>query len=122
MARAVETAVWWAVLVGVWLTTLSSVDGQDLVLAAVLAVPCAITATVVRGAYGGRWQPASAWPLPLAVIRGCGALFSRHAERRTIPVRPIQKAVKTVIVSASPNTVVLDDKGSELQVHALGRE
>jgi hypothetical protein len=122
MAGAVETAVWWAVLVGIWLTTLSSVDGQDLVLAAVLAVPCAIVATLVRRAYGGRWRPARAWTLPWQVLRGCAALVSRRAELREIPVRPIRKAIKTVVVSASPNTVVLDDKDDSLRVHALGRE
>ncbi|REH39386.1 hypothetical protein BCF44_113241 [Kutzneria buriramensis] len=114
--------MWWAVLVGIWLTTLSSVDAQDLVLAAALAVPWAIAATLVRRAYGGRWRPAQAWTLPWQVLRGCAALFSRHAELREIQVQPIRKAVKTVVVSASPNTVVLDDKGSSLRVHALGRE
>jgi hypothetical protein len=37
-------------------------------------------------------------------------------------VEPIRKAVRTVVVSASPNTVVLDDKDGSLRVHAVGRE
>ena len=114
--------MWWAVLVGIWLTTLSSMNGQDLLVAAVLAVPCAIVATLVRGAYGGRWRPASGWRLPVAIVRGCGALFSRHQELRTIPVERLRKGVKTVVVSASPNTVVLDDEGESLLVHSLGYE
>jgi multisubunit Na+/H+ antiporter MnhE subunit len=122
MTKVIESAVWWAVLVGVWLTTLSSFDWQDFVLAAVTAVPCAVAAAGVRRAYGGRWRPASAWTLPMAVIRGCGALFSRRKQLRHIPVRSVQKAVRTVIVSASPGTVVLDDDGDSLLVHALGRE
>jgi hypothetical protein len=34
----------------------------------------------------------------------------------------VRKAVKTVIVSASPGTVVLDDEGESLLVHDLGDE
>jgi multisubunit Na+/H+ antiporter MnhE subunit len=123
MARAVESVVWWTVLVGVWLTTLSTVNWQDLLVAAVVAVPCALAATMLRGVYHGCWRPASAWTLPLAVVRGCAALFSRHTQLRHIPARPAaRKAIKTVIVSASPGTVVLDDKGDSLLVHGLGDE
>jgi multisubunit Na+/H+ antiporter MnhE subunit len=122
MSRAVESGVWWAVLVGVWLTTLSAVNWQDLLVAAVLAVPCAIIATLVRRAYGGRWRPASAWRLPADIVRGCGALLARRATLRRIPVSALRKGVKTVVVSASPGTVVLDDKDDALLVHALGDE
>jgi multisubunit Na+/H+ antiporter MnhE subunit len=122
MARAVESVVWWAVLVGVWLTTLSAVNWQDLLVAAVLAVPCAVAATLLRGAYDGRWRPARAWTLPVEIARGCAALFSRRAELRRIPVTALRKGVKTVVVSASPGTVVLDDDGDSLLVHALGDE
>jgi multisubunit Na+/H+ antiporter MnhE subunit len=122
MSRAVESGVWWAVLVGVWLTTLSAVNWQDLLVAAVLAVPCAIIATLVRRAYGGRWRPASAWRLPADIVRGCGALLARRATLRRIPVSGLRKGVKTVVVSASPGTVVLDDKDDALLVHALGDE
>jgi hypothetical protein len=114
--------VWWAVLVGIWLTTLSSVEGQDLLVAAVAAVPCALVATFVRGVYCGHWRPSSGWTLPVAIARGCAALFSRHTELRRIPSGSLRKAVKTVIVSASPGTVVLDDEGDSLLVHALGDE
>ncbi|HTI27634.1 MAG TPA: hypothetical protein VL652_42010 [Kutzneria sp.] len=122
MSRAVESGVWWAVLVGVWLTTLSTVNWQDLLVAAVLAVPCAIIATLVRRVYDGRWQPASAWQLPLDIARGSGALFSRRARLREIPVSAVRKGVKTIVVSASPGTVVLDDKDDALLVHVLGDE
>ena len=114
--------MWWAVLVGVWLTTLSAVNWQDLLVAAVLAVPSAIIATLVRQGYGGRWRPASAWRLPLEIARGFGALFSRRAGLREIPVSAMRKGVKTIVVSASPGTVVLDDKDDALLVHALGDE
>jgi multisubunit Na+/H+ antiporter MnhE subunit len=122
MSRAVESGVWWAVLVGVWLTTLSTVNWQDLLVAAVLAVPCAIIATLGRRVYDGRWQPASAWHLPLDIARGSGTLFSRRARLREIPVSAVRKGVKTIVVSASPGTVVLDDKDDALLVHVLGDE
>ncbi len=114
--------MWWAVLVGVWLTTLSTVNWQDLLVAAVVAVPCALAAALLRGVYRGCWRPANAWTLPSAVVRGCAALFSRHTALRHIPSDPVRKAVKTVIVSASPGTVVLDDEGESLLVHDLGDE
>lgn len=120
MARAVESIVWWAVLVGVWLCTLSTVTTQELVLAAVAAVPCALVATALRAAYQGRWKPTRAWSLPMRIVRECASLFSR-ASLRKIPVDTARKAVKTVVVSASPGTVVLDDKDDELLVHSLGR-
>jgi hypothetical protein len=88
MPRAVETLVWWAVLVGVWLTTLSSMNGQDLAVAAVLAVPCALAATAVRAIYG---------------------------------LSGVRKAVKTIVVSSWPTSVVLDDKDDTLLVHPLRR-
>jgi hypothetical protein len=122
MSRAVESGVWWAVLVGVWLTTLSTVNWQDLLVAAALAVPCAIIATLVRQGYGGRWRPASAWRLPLEITRGSAALFSRRARLQEIPVSAVRKGVKTIVVSASPGTVVLDDQDDALLVHALGDE
>jgi multisubunit Na+/H+ antiporter MnhE subunit len=122
MSRVVESVVWWAVLVGVWLTTLSTMNWQDLLVAAVLAVPCAIIATLVRQGYDGRWRLSSAWRLPLEIVRGIGALFSRRAGLRKIPVSRLRKGVKTVVVSASPGTVVLDDKDDALLVHALGDE
>lgn len=122
MVRAVESAVWWAVLVGVWLTTLSAVNWQDLLVAAVVAVPCAVIAASVRLAYEGRWRPDSAWRLPIDIARGSAALGSSHAELRRIPVSALRKGVKTVVVSASPGTVVLDDNGDSLLVHSLGDE
>jgi hypothetical protein len=82
MAKAVEWAMWWALLVGVWLTTLSS---MDLLVAAVVAVPCALVGTLMRRAY-------------------------------RIPVR---KAIKTVMVSAWPTSVVLDDPDDTLLMHPL---
>jgi hypothetical protein len=122
VAKAGETLVWWLLLIGLWISTLSTVTGQELLVAAVAGLPCAVVATVGRRVYGGRWRPARAWTLPLKIVRDCATLFSRQAAVRRIPVRADVKAVETVIVSVSPATVVLDDKDGSLLVHALGRE
>jgi multisubunit Na+/H+ antiporter MnhE subunit len=122
VARAGETLVWWLVLVGVWVSTLSTVTAQEVVAATVAGLPCAVAATVARRTYRGRWKPVRAWRLPVAILRDCAALLSRDSAIRRIPVQPKEKAVQTMVVSASPGTVVLDDEGRSLVVHAVGRE
>jgi multisubunit Na+/H+ antiporter MnhE subunit len=122
VAKAGETLLWWILLVAVWISTLNSVTAQELVVASVAGLACALVATSTRGAYRGSWKLSRAWSLPLAVVRDCATLFSRDAAVRRVPLRPKEKAVKTLIVSAAPGTVVLDDKGQSLLVHALGRE
>lgn len=87
MARAVETLVWWVVLVAVWITTLSSPNAQDLVAAAVTGLVCAYVATVVGRVYRKPWKLTKAW--------------------------------KTLVMSAWPATVVLDDREDSLRVHTL---
>ena len=57
-----EIAVWWAMLVGVWLLTLSSsVNDAAVVVAGACAVPCAIAARLARAAVDGRWRFRAAW-------------------------------------------------------------
>jgi multisubunit Na+/H+ antiporter MnhE subunit len=113
--------VWWCALVAVWLTAAGTVTIQELVLAGVTGVACAWAAVVLRGIYGGEWRLVSAWGLPVAIVRESGALFSGHANVRRVDVRPAVKAVRTLVLSASPGTVVLDDKDGSLLVHTLGR-
>ncbi|HEU5045638.1 MAG TPA: hypothetical protein VFT75_16060 [Nocardioidaceae bacterium] len=61
-ATIAETAAWWAMLVGVWLLTLSSsVNAAEVVVAGACAVPCAITARLARSAVEGRWRFRVAW-------------------------------------------------------------
>ncbi|MEV4317055.1 hypothetical protein [Actinocrispum sp. NPDC049592] len=121
MARAGETLLWWVALVGLWVSTLSTITTQELVAAAVAGVPCALVAMFARRAYGGEWRLSRAWSLPVAIVRDCAKLFSRETGIHRIPVEPHEKAVKTMVVSASPGTVVLDDE-DDLTVHTLGRQ
>jgi hypothetical protein len=70
--RLAESLVWWALAVGPWVLTLSSVNSQDLIVAGVLAVPCAIAATAGRSVTSVRWRPRLAWlrwamSLPLSI-------------------------------------------------------
>jgi len=68
-ATFVELVAWWAVLVGMWLLTLSSFNTEDFVVAAGCAIPCAVAARLARAAIGGRWSFRTswlAWAAPLA--------------------------------------------------------
>ena len=121
MARAAETLIWWLVLVGVWTSTLSTVSAEELVVAGCCGLACAVLATTARAVYRGSWRLARAWTLPVDIIRDCAALFSRESVVRRVTVSPAAKAVRTLVVSASPGTVVLDDEGDALTVHAVGR-
>jgi len=60
-ATFVEFAGWWAMLVGMWLLTLSSFNTEDFVVAAGCAVPCAVAALMARAAFGGRWSFRMSW-------------------------------------------------------------
>jgi hypothetical protein len=111
LGRVRSLLVWWCALVAVWLTAAGTVTTQA----------CAWAAVVLRGIYGREWRLVSAWGLPVAIVRESGALFSGHANVRRVDVRPAVKAVRTLVLSASPGTVVLDDKDGSLLVHTLGR-
>ena len=55
MRAGLEIAGWWAVLVLVWLATLNAYSVEELSVAGVLAVPCAIVARTARRAGAGHW-------------------------------------------------------------------
>lgn len=69
-ARLAETAAWWALLVGVWLLTLSSFNTEDFTVAAACAVPCAVVAVLARSAVGGRWAFRTEWLAWLGPLAG----------------------------------------------------
>ncbi|GAB3893410.1 hypothetical protein GCM10029964_070140 [Kibdelosporangium lantanae] len=106
---------------GVWLVAAGTVTGQELSLAGATGLGCAWLAVVLRGIYDGQWRLVSAWGLPVAIVRDVGVLFSADTSLRKVDVRPAVKAVKTIVMSASPGTVVLDDRNGSLLVHTLGR-
>jgi hypothetical protein len=62
MARIAETAAFWLLLTGLWLLTLSSVAGSELVAAVVLALPAAVAAGTARRAVGASWRWPLGWP------------------------------------------------------------
>jgi multisubunit Na+/H+ antiporter MnhE subunit len=140
-----EVAFWWAVGVGLWLLTLSSVSGQELVAAIATGLPCAVMAVLARRAVRGPLRPRPAWlrwllPVPVAVLTdsvrvlgvAAGALVGRRIpdgdlRRVTLPRDDSaedwqnRQAAAVVLVSASPGTVVIDvdpDSGEAL-VHEL---
>ena len=119
-AVVVEVAVWWAVLVGVWLLTLGTVTVAEVVVAGVAAVPCAFTATAARAAYGTAWRPgrALARSLPLVPVEIVRDLVRGPSDGTVRTIRVAEPAVATVLISLSPSTVVLDDDDATLTIHA----
>ena len=132
MGVVLEVAFWWAVGVGLWLVTLSSVSGQELVAATATGLPCAVMAVLARRAVRGPLRPRPAWlrwllPVPVAVLAdsvrvlgvAAGALVGRRIpdgdlRRVTLPRDDARddwqnrQAAAVVLVSASPGTVALD--------------
>lgn len=137
---AMETVVWWVLLVGLWVLTLSSVSVAEVVVAASCALPCAALATAGRQVSGARWRPAVAWlrwfaVLPVAVctdtwrlfvatprlIRGTGSW--RHIELPDDPSAAraaARRAAAVLTVSATPGTLVADTPPEKpMLVHVL---
>jgi multisubunit Na+/H+ antiporter MnhE subunit len=140
---AVEIAGWWAFLVVVWIATLNTFSIQEVVTAAVLAVPCAFAARAARHAAGLRWTVAPRWgrwllALPMAIAHDTVAVLRLAMRRRpreeddefrvlTLPTerddgrRTGREAVTTAALSATPGSVVVNsnDDHDELLVHAM---
>jgi multisubunit Na+/H+ antiporter MnhE subunit len=141
--RGLETGVWWLVLVGVWLVTLNAFSYQELVVAAVLALPCAVAAGAARRASEIRWTAGARWSrwlwaLPGAVLRDTAAVLllalrprtrEDEDEFREVPLptesddarRVGREALTTAILSATPGSVVVDANPDHdrLLVHSL---
>jgi multisubunit Na+/H+ antiporter MnhE subunit len=128
----VEVTVWWAVLVLVWIATLTTVTVQELVAAGVLAVPCALVARLGRRAIGVSWPMRARWllwlrKLPWAVLHDTAAVLalavrpSRSDRFREVPLPDdaAQEAVATVLLSTAPGSVVVDVQDHRLLVHEL---
>ena len=146
MKQLPEVLLWWAAGVGMWLLTLSSVPRAELVTAVVSALPCAVVAVLARRAVRGPLEPRAAWlrwlvPVPAAVVADSVRILALAAGvlgGRRVPDGDLRRvtlhrdrdeqdwqnrqAAATVLVSASPGTVVLDldaDSG-EMLLHSLG--
>ncbi len=134
--------MWWAVLVGVWLLTLSTVSPPELAVAGAAALPCAVAATVGRHVVDGRWRVRLRWLrwlvlLPVAVVADtCRVLVlplrgpaggQGRGQLRTIPLPDTppgdatRRALATIVVSITPGTFVVDadPDADQLVAHSL---
>jgi hypothetical protein len=137
----VELLGWYAVAVGVWMASLSAWSGQELVVAAGCAVPCAVAAVGARRAIGGAWRlPAESlrWfvMLPAAIVVDAVRVLSwpvRSASGgsfRTIDVGAPgeassaagRRAAASLAMSCTPGAYVVaaDEKAGTVMVHGLG--
>lgn len=146
MRTLAEVVCWWAAGIGVWLLTLSSVSLPEALIATGCALPCAVLAVVARRAVEGSWPVQPGWvrwllPLPAAVVADGVRVLGRAAavlggarmpsgDEHTVQLhrdRPAgrwrtRQALATVLVTATPGTVVLDvdEDSGRMRVHALG--
>ena len=144
--RVIEVLVWWCLLIGVWVLTLSSVSTSDMAAAAGSALLCAIAAVAGREAVGGHWRPSRdslRWflRLPAVVLVDTARILGVAArqlaappgedpgELRRVdltadasgPQRAGRQATATLAVSLTPGTYVadVDEENSALVVHSL---
>jgi multisubunit Na+/H+ antiporter MnhE subunit len=141
--EAVEIAVWWVLLFGLWMLTLSSVSVAESVTAAVAALLCAFAARAGRRASRVGWRPRLAWltwfaMVPVALCMDTVRLFVATV-RRDLPERfdevelptdrpaaraDARRAAAVLALSATPGSVVLDaapDRPLLLHVVVSGR-
>lgn len=135
-----ETVAWWAVLVLVWLATLTSFSFAELAVAAVLAVPCAWVARRARLASGIRWSLRARWArwlphVPWALVHDTVRMLILAARRddsdddrfTTVALdepgsadrRAGWEAAATTVLAATPGSVVVDagEEHDHLMIH-----
>jgi len=145
LASLVEVVAWWALMVGVWVITLSSAPPWELYIAAAAALPCALLVPKVRRTVEGAWRPQLRWlrwlaVLPVAVVADTGRVFGAtlvhlvtrrplDGELREVrlgghddPRRAAAHgALAMVTVSATPGTFVVDSRPEDdvLVLHSI---
>lgn len=136
-----------SLLVGVWVTTLSSIATSDMAAAAGSALLCALAAVATRRAVEGVWRPSMRWAgwllrLPAAVlldtfrVLGVAARHFGHRSRSVGRVERIElphdadpsrararAALGTMTLSAAPGSFVfeVDEDQGVLVLHTLVR-
>jgi multisubunit Na+/H+ antiporter MnhE subunit len=139
MRAWVEVVAWWVVLVLAWLGTVPTMSLQELITAAVLALPCAVAARLGRRAAGVRWNIRAGWArwllgLPWAILHDTAAMLALACrgdrpedddfEKLPLPKesrvarRTGREALATAVLSATPGSVVVD-AGGDLVVHTV---
>lgn len=133
--------MWWVVCVLVWQATLTAPSAQEWLASCLFAVPSAFAARAARRAVHGSWRLPADLPrqfvalvpavirdavgaLRLAAGRGrpAGDLTSLPLAREDSDARRTgREAAATIVVSATPGTLVLgvDRERDTLQLHAL---
>ncbi len=147
LRRGAEVLVWWSLLVGVWVLTLSSVATSEMLAATGSALLCAIAGVAAREAAGGAWRPAPSWAawfvrLPVVVVSDTVRVLLRAVrlasgaeaegdpgDLHTLAIPggetgdryAARQAISTIAVSLTPGTYVADvDEGhAVLLVHGL---
>jgi multisubunit Na+/H+ antiporter MnhE subunit len=139
-----EVGCWWGASVGIWLLTLSSVTGPELVAAAACGLPCGLAARAGRHAMQASWQPRLRWArwlaaLPAAVVADTGrvlmlAIRGLAGDQQPGGLRQVQlpggeraavaaghRALAALAISLTPGTFVLgtDPEENMLLLHSL---
>ena len=140
--RALEVLLWAVLLTGIWVSTLTTVDGPELVAAGVCALAAGVLGTATRTTLGATLRPRPGWLrwlvlLPVAVVADLGRLTVavvaalRHGRGLGVPrtlalpdepgIRArTRQALGSVAVSATPGTYVTGVTGDgALELHAL---
>ncbi|WP_019925453.1 Na+/H+ antiporter subunit E [Nocardia sp. BMG111209] len=135
----VESVIWWPVFVVTWLATLTAVTAQELLAAALFAVPCAVLAPRLRRLVRGRWCPPAELPqlaaatLPAVASDTVGALRLATGRRpptgrfEPIPLpaepdaarRDGREAFTTLLVTSTPGAMVVHADRRRLITHTL---
>ncbi|HZR11998.1 MAG TPA: Na+/H+ antiporter subunit E [Acidimicrobiia bacterium] len=146
MRRVTEVVVWSALLLGVWVLTLSSVSTPELAVASACAVLAAVATLGARVVSGGSWAPSPGWArwlvaLPVAIVADTARIFGlalaqlAHGRRREPgDIRPVpigdrgddaraaaHRALSTLCVTSTPGSFVVDARPDDgkLLVHTL---
>lgn len=129
MNTAVEVLAWWAVLLALWVTTLTTLTVWEVVVGAAVALPCAALARAVRVVLGCRWSIRlrwAAWLGPLIVVATTDTVellaktirntaprsrfrTIRLPEHASAAERSGRHAVASAVLSGTPSTLVTDD-------------
>lgn len=141
----VEVVAWWALMVGVWVITLSSAPPMELYISAAAALPCALLMPKVRRTVQAAWRPDWRWlrwlaVLPISVVADTARVFAvvfvhavtrRPIDGELIEVRlqlhedparaAAHEALAMVTVSATPGSFVVDSRPerSALLLHKI---
>lgn len=144
-AVAVEMLVWSALMVGMWVVTLSAATVPEVVAAAAAGVVSALGAVVARVALGGRWRAKARWSRWLvtwwgSLVADTAAVFAlaaRHLRHRDVagdfvevalrrtpgdePSEDMHRALAALVLSSTPGSVVYDSdpRGHRLFVHTI---